>query len=344
MADAQASVRGQRISNALKSRNQSLYGDIPRAWSGDAKRIAKALIDAGVPIERFSQSTQSTSKYIYLASGEKVRISDHALPLGYESADYDFRIGGDIQSLVERIATPANSADQDRSASQSEMQERSVRADESGSKGPAQLNASGGKTDITANPNFRKWFGDSKVVDAEGEPLVVYHGTFRDFSVFDKTKMGASVNRDDFGFFFTNNPIEASAYADPAMWDNTGPSPNLMPVYLAISNPKRVDITDEERGGVSPASWYDDYGAAEARAALDQGYDGLIIGDFSADPILNPLNGVNETLYVAFRPEQIKSAIGNVGTFDANNPNILFCSEENTQAHDTTDDLETFAP
>lgn len=32
-------------------------------------------------------------------------------------------------------------------------------------------------TSPLSNPAFRRWFGDSKVVDASGEPLVVYHGT-----------------------------------------------------------------------------------------------------------------------------------------------------------------------
>ena len=35
------------------------------------------------------------------------------------------------------------------------------------------------------NPAFRRWFGDSKVVDERGEPLVVYHGTAADFDTFD---------------------------------------------------------------------------------------------------------------------------------------------------------------
>jgi hypothetical protein len=34
------------------------------------------------------------------------------------------------------------------------------------------------------NPNFEKWFGDSKVVDSDGKPLVVYHDTSNDFVVF----------------------------------------------------------------------------------------------------------------------------------------------------------------
>lgn len=32
-------------------------------------------------------------------------------------------------------------------------------------------------TRATANPAFRRWFGGSQVVDTEGQPLVVYHGT-----------------------------------------------------------------------------------------------------------------------------------------------------------------------
>lgn len=180
---------------------------------------------------------------------------------------------------------------------------------------------------LTDTPEFKRWFGDSKVVDADGKPLVVYHGTFSDFERFDSSKMGANVNPEDFGFFFTNNPIEASAYADPTMWDRSGPSPNVMPVYLSIKNPKFIDITDEERAGVSPASWYDEYGPAESRSALNEGHDGLIIGDLSGDPILNPINGVNETLYVAFEPEQIKSAIGNNGQFDPKNPDIRRSAE-----------------
>ena len=34
------------------------------------------------------------------------------------------------------------------------------------------------------NDNFQKWFFGSKVVDANGEPLVVYHGTGKKFSKF----------------------------------------------------------------------------------------------------------------------------------------------------------------
>lgn len=65
-----------------------------------------------------------------------------------------------------------------------------------------------------------------------------------------------------------------------------------------------------------------------ARWARKQGYDGLIVrnvkdrgpsGRFSTEEAQEP-----GTLYVAFSPEQIKSAIGNAGSFDRANPDIRF--------------------
>ena len=52
---------------------------------------------------------------------------------------------------------------------------------------------------ITQSKQFVRWFGDwqnspksaSKVVDGNGEPLVVYHQTGNDFNVFDANKKGA---------------------------------------------------------------------------------------------------------------------------------------------------------
>lgn len=58
--------------------------------------------------------------------------------------------------------------------------------------------------------HFYKWFGDSKVVDDEGRPLVVYHGSVNTFEIFDKGKaspegdMGA-------GFYFTSNEEDADS-------------------------------------------------------------------------------------------------------------------------------------
>ena len=143
----------------------------------------------------------------------------------------------------------------------------------------------------TGSPAFRRWLGDSKVVDENGEPLVVYHGTTADFDVF---RTDSSMYDDEVGVFFTTDPKEASEYA-------IGDGGNVIPAYLAISTPYTVTDRQWAAGeGLSP------------RDARDAGYDGYII---------EHRNGTKH--FVAFRPEQIKSAIGNRGTFDPANPNIL---------------------
>lgn len=100
---AQKSIKGMRISDAAKKRNTELYGNIPNTWTGDAKKVAKKLIDNGFDVSRFSSSTQSKSKYIELADGRKIRLSDHDLPSYYEGADFDFRYGGDISELIGKL-------------------------------------------------------------------------------------------------------------------------------------------------------------------------------------------------------------------------------------------------
>ena len=61
--------------------------------------------------------------------------------------------------------------------------------------------------------NFWRWFGDSKVVDAEGRPLVVYHGTPSDFSVFDKAKLASNTGANSAakGFFMSADATTASS-------------------------------------------------------------------------------------------------------------------------------------
>jgi hypothetical protein len=43
----------------------------------------------------------------------------------------------------------------------------------------------------TNTPQFREWFGQSKIVDAEGRPRVMYHGTARDITEFKPKQAGA---------------------------------------------------------------------------------------------------------------------------------------------------------
>lgn len=55
----------------------------------------------------------------------------------------------------------------------------------------------------------------SKVVDENGEPMAVYHGTNQNFDKFNKSKLGKNTTaKSSIKFFFTENPKEAEEYAN----------------------------------------------------------------------------------------------------------------------------------
>ena len=132
--------------------------------------------------------------------------------------------------------------------------------------------------------SFKQWFGNSKVVDAHGKPLVVYHGTDKDFSQFESAS-GV--------YYFTPDADYASTGSHSSRGDR-----HLMPVYLSIQNPAVIDSREQLTDKT-------------VNRLRQKGYDGAI-GKIN--------NYVFE--YIAFYPTQIKSAIGNIGKFDSNNADI----------------------
>jgi len=92
---------------------------------------------------------------------------------------------------------------------------------------------------------FYEWFGDSKVVDADGKPLVVYHGTNKKFREFDKGAIGKKHKNlyQGRGFYFTKEYYDAQNYGK-----------TIMPVYLKIENPALSDYNlKPENDGISAA-------------------------------------------------------------------------------------------
>ncbi len=192
--------------------------------------------------------------------------------------------------------------------------------------------------------NFYKWFGDSKVVDEQGRPLVVYHGTNAEFDVFDKSKQKGSSYYGK-GFYFTN-------WSDVSFYGS-----NKISAYINVENPlivKEGDIKSllnvEEVIGEHPnmtnESKLDDFegwskytlgyrnstqGDIEEKL-LSKGYDGLVI--------LDDEKGRHK--YIAFNPNQIKST-SNRGTY-SESENIYFQTEDGKDlvvSHATTlDKLE----
>ena len=180
----------------------------------------------------------------------------------------------------------------------------------------------------TDNPKFKAWFGDSKVVDADGKPLVVYHGTTANFDTFSPSRI--KEGNYGLGFYFSSDPEDGTSHFrsagtnDRSVMD-TPSGANVMPVYLAISNPASARQYEElfyekSKGTARTAASNKRVTEIVTRELRKQGYDGVVVErGYKKDG--KPLV-VTKRWYTAFSPTQIKSAIGNKGTWSKKDPNI----------------------
>lgn len=157
----------------------------------------------------------------------------------------------------------------------------------------------------TQMPEFKAWFGDSKVVDQSGQPLRVFHATPREFDTFrtsgNTTTSGESL---DAAFF-----SEAADYANEYAAVKGDKPVQVVPTYLNLRNPLEVEL--------SPAEFADPrVEAGIIKQARDAGNDGVIFKDTDS----------GDRFFAAFRPEQIKSAIGNSGKFDPSSASLTDAS------------------
>jgi N12 class adenine-specific DNA methylase/antitoxin (DNA-binding transcriptional repressor) of toxin-antitoxin stability system len=192
---------------------------------------------------------------------------------------------------------------------------------------------------------FKRWFGASVVTEdgnAGGKPLEVYHGTTADIAAYDPARLGSNTRHPTsrLGFWFTTSPEVASLFTEqvdesvwpPKMQQRAGA--NVMPVYLAITNPYVMSVAkfreingrpfgeeferDQPLAFEKTRQWID----ANKASLLAKGYDGIKV---EGDPKYAESLGGEEyaaDAWVAFQPEQIKSVF-NRGTFDPSDSGIL---------------------
>lgn len=188
--------------------------------------------------------------------------------------------------------------------------------------------------------NFVRWFGGSKVVDENGEPLVAYHGSRADILEFLAGKNAARDSRytGDLGSWFAaprnstdkNNPREVANFFATDDGSDIPRGPRVMsgatvyPALLSIKNPAVFKSYDELRSAVIRES----PGAVALRERLvAKGHDGILIQNSDTD-VDAPRND-----WIAFYPEQVKSAIGNSGNFDAEEPIMSFSRKPDSERH-----------
>lgn len=188
------------------------------------------------------------------------------------------------------------------------------------------------------NDAFYHWFGGSKVRHKDGSPRVVFHGTSRT-EHFTKFKTPA---------YFAEN-LE---YVDPFMeYSQTEDSAGwVLPCYLRIENP--LDITAlgtsthdyEEFEGIlsrsipnfegvnfevdmrrdAPWSFIRQLLRRKLFVMLlnDAGFDGIYQVESNVWYDGKRTKSLRSKVWIALNPSQIKSAVGNDGTWDVDDPDI----------------------
>lgn len=192
----------------------------------------------------------------------------------------------------------------------------------------------------TETSEFKRWFGDSKVADSEGSPLVVYHSTS---------------SRDNFTVFKTDRELGAHFGTIDQAHERGGYT--VIPAYLSIKNPLRLEdrgdfhagnvllqlrrlgmISRQQAAGMSSdvreiqrvieAAGYDGVVYLNRREIPGvfgpDGMDGDALDEMSDADVIEQFGDDAADSWIAFRPEQIKSAIGNRGTFDSANQDVRF--------------------
>ena len=203
---------------------------------------------------------------------------------------------------------------------------------------------------------FKAWFGDwendpenaSKVIDKNGEPLVIYHGSGKWFNEFNdgkeiqhsKAPKGTIFATDNFdaavsyvGYYGDTDPNSSKkVILDPdspkheKLWWGTYRRGGIYELFANIRNPYEVDY--EGNLFKTEDGFYDVN--EEVKWVLEHGegkYDGLIIRNIKDYGLIDNKDIENAPAFtdiVGFNSNQFKSADQNKGTFDKNNPSILF--------------------
>lgn len=156
--------------------------------------------------------------------------------------------------------------------------------------GETKKNAMG--TSPSTNPRFVMWFGESKMVNRAGRPVVFYHSSNAMFDEFDTTRSGDNSGHasSGLGIFLSPDKERSAVYGQ-----------HTMPLYVRMENPYVMPLKE--------FSGFKDVAQARERAEAlrDAGYDGIYVKE--------------DGTTIVFSPYQVKS-IYNSGTFGYADANV----------------------
>ena len=342
-------VPGMRIANAIKDITESVItGDRVRNLAANAqetytrkeKELEQMEARSGKPFEHeeaLEKAREDVANYEELMQKE----------LEEKEAKY-----AEMDAQVSAANNVSNAEEDTEEANDEEVRYRSslspelqVIKDQAKADGSFMKAPNGRPTNLTEKqwlqvrtPEFKEWFGDwendptnaSKVVDENGEPMVVYHGSRNSLTYFSKNFAGKNnpdIDVSRLGFFFTDDIEEAKYHTGKTTndgYERDGDTPQVYSTFLNLRDPYEV-ATGED------AAYYIDNNT-RVLYAEDNGYDGVIV------------QGGSNVVYLVFEPNNIKSATENTGSFDGMNDDIRYSSHDAVDQEDLDmQDLEEVA-
>ena len=322
---------------------------------------AKALLNGTVTAETYNQTNTNSQQEQEVKSetSNETIITDN-------NTSTDSKFGEDFSDdLLDEFTssvTELNNVEQSNTTNYS-SEEQSI-IDKAKKDGTFMKAPNGNSTNLTEKQwvqvrtkAFKDWFGEwennpfeaSKVVDENGEPLVVYHGG-SNTKVFNTKggQFGAGIKKGDIGTYFTPSEKSARSYEEiynykigekwltlkeladngelseedikslDEVWENE--KPNTRAFFLNIRNPKITNFIGNNTKGFNS--------------------EDSNIGDNNDGQFIN-INSSKPKEYVAFSPNQIKSATDNVGSFSNEDNNIYHSSV--TELANNVSNVESFA-
>lgn len=202
--------------------------------------------------------------------------------------------------------------------------------------------------DLTHTAAFQRWFRNSTVVNNDGSPMVVYHGTTATFDAFEPFyRKGEMLG---FGVHFAEDVEIAAKYAFEKGVARKGNAPRLIAAFLSIQNPLIGDAIAREGSrefALAKKLWTKgfytvkdehDVPCVSVQVAIDKpdskraeklirdaGYDGVrYVASLRSASAPGYVRETGRSLaWIVFEPTQIKSATDNVGAFDPTRASIV---------------------
>lgn len=291
--DKPLSEQSEKVRAALSAFDQNKTGS--EIYADITRKNVQPYVDKGVEVLDFDKGQKGASKFLSWRGIPGIKYLD-GTSRGKGEGAYNYVIFDD--SLVKVQAKFSN-----RKAEENTVDVDGVSRTRTNSNGQPLA-----ETDESLR-NFWRWFGDSKVVDNQGRPLVVYHGTNAKFTIFNYGKPeGIGREKQIAGIYFAKNQHIANKYADiAANLSGRQNSKNVVSSYVLLKHPKKFVGS----GGYTQMS------KTTKENLTKDGFDGLIRYNDDGDIIE----------LAALSPAQIKSATSNTGAFDLANPDIRFSNK-----------------